>query len=158
MAVAPCERRRLFNKCRIRFHSVRSSQDRPLAVAGLSAAKRPGRGRRQIAFDFTPGQLGDVRSVAGLVDKLPKTAPVMANTPRDSDKFREFLIARSSAPVIMPNPTRENVPLFDKISHKGRNVIEGAVPRHNAIHRPGAFAPPARKACSSCGGFIESGA
>ena len=67
-----------------------------------------------------------MRSAAGLIDKLPKAAQVLAGTAYDSDKFREFLIARGSTPVINPNPTRKNIPPFDKVSYKGRNVIERA--------------------------------
>lgn len=81
---------------------------------------------RLIAFDLTPGQTGDVRSAAGLIDQLPKAAQVLADTAYDSDKFREFLIARGSTPVIKPNPTRKNIPPFDKAAYKGRNVIERA--------------------------------
>jgi putative transposase len=81
---------------------------------------------RLIAFDLTPGQMGDVRSAEGLIEKLPKAAQVLADTAYDSDKFREFLIARGSTPVIKPNPTRKKVPPFDKASYKGRNVIERA--------------------------------
>jgi transposase len=81
---------------------------------------------RLIAFDLTPGQMGDVRSAESLIDSLPKAAQVLADTAYDSDKFREFLIARGSTPVIKPNPTRKNIPPFDKASYKGRNVIERA--------------------------------
>jgi transposase len=81
---------------------------------------------RLIGFDLTPGQMGDVRSAEGLIDKLPKAARVLADTAYDSDKFREFLIARGSTPVIKPNPTRKKVPPFDKAAYKGRNVIERA--------------------------------
>ena len=81
---------------------------------------------RLIAFDLTAGQIGDVRSAAGLIGTLPKAAQVLADTAYDSDKFREFLIARGSTPVIKPNPTRKKIPPFDKTSYKGRNVIERA--------------------------------
>jgi len=47
--------------------------------------------------------MGDVRSAAGLIDKLPKAAEVLADTTYDSDKFREFLIARGSTTLIKPN-------------------------------------------------------
>jgi DDE family transposase len=57
---------------------------------------------RLIAFDVTAGQRGDVRSAPGLIEKLPKAAEVLADTAYDSDKFREFLIARGSTPVIQP--------------------------------------------------------
>ncbi len=81
---------------------------------------------RLIAFDLTPGQMGDVRSAKGLIDKLPPAAQVLADTAYDSDKFREFLVERGSTPVIKPNPTRKNIPPFDKTAYKGRNVIERA--------------------------------
>lgn len=70
--------------------------------------------------------MGDIRSAPGLIDKLPKAAQVLADAAYDSDKFREFLIARGSTPVIKPNPTRKKIPPFDKPSYKGRNVIERA--------------------------------
>ena len=79
-----------------------------------------------IAFDLSAGQIGDVRSAPGLIETLPKAAQVLADTAYDSDKFREFLIARGSTPVIKPNPTRKNIPPFDKVSYKGRNLIERA--------------------------------
>jgi transposase len=81
---------------------------------------------RLIAFSLTPGQIGDVRSAPGLIEKLPKAAQVLADAAYDSDKFREFLIERGSVPVIKPNPTRKNIPPFDKAAYKGRNVIERA--------------------------------
>lgn len=70
--------------------------------------------------------MGDVRSAKGLIDKLPPAARVMADTAYDSDKFRKFLVERGSTPVIKPNPTRKNIPSFDTIAYKGRNVIERA--------------------------------
>ena len=81
---------------------------------------------RLIGFHLTPGQMGDVRAAEGLIGKLPKAARVLADTAYDSDKFREFLLARSSVPVIKPNPTRKNIPPFDPTAYKGRNVIERA--------------------------------
>jgi hypothetical protein len=53
--------------------------------------------------------MGDVRSAAGLIDKLPKAAEVLADTTYDSDKFREFLIARGSTTLIKPNLDFSNV-------------------------------------------------
>jgi putative transposase len=50
----------------------------------------------------------------------------LADTAYDSDKFREFLAKRGSTPVIKPNPTRKNIPPFDKTAYKARNVIERA--------------------------------
>ena len=81
---------------------------------------------RLITFALTPGQMGDVRPASGLIDQLPKAAQVLADTAYDSDKFREFLMARGCTPVIKPNPTRKKIPPFDAASYKGRNVIERA--------------------------------
>jgi transposase len=81
---------------------------------------------RLIAFELTAGQMGDVRSAKGLIDPLPTAALVLADTAYDSDKFREFLTDRGSTPVIKPNPTRKNIPPFDEVAYKGRNVIERA--------------------------------
>jgi transposase len=81
---------------------------------------------RLIGFDLTPGQMGDVRAAPGLIETLPKAAQILADTACDSDKFRELLIARGSTPVIKPNPTRKKIPPFDKVTFKGRNVIERA--------------------------------
>lgn len=81
---------------------------------------------RLIGFDLTPGQMGDVRLAPDLIKTLPAAAQLLADTAYDSDKFREFLIARGSTPVIKPNPTRKKIPPFDKAAYKGRNVIERA--------------------------------
>jgi transposase len=79
-----------------------------------------------IAFDLTPGQAGEVRSATGLIETLPKAAQLLADTADDSDRVREFLIARGSTPIFKPNPTRKNITPFDKAAYKGRNVIERA--------------------------------
>ena len=81
---------------------------------------------RLIAFKLTPGQMGDVRPAEGLIVTLPVAARVLADTAYDSDKFREFLRDRGSVPIIEPNPTRKNIPPFDKTAYKARNVIERA--------------------------------
>lgn len=79
-----------------------------------------------IGFDLTSGQTGDIRPAPGLIDKLPQAAQVLADTAYDNDKFRELLIARGSAPVIKPNPTRKKIPPFDQAAYKARNIIERA--------------------------------
>jgi transposase len=110
--------------------------------------------------------MGDVRSARSLIEKLPKVALVLADTADDSDKFRKFLITRSSIPVIKPNSTRKNIPPFDEVSYKGRNVIERAfshlkdwrrvATRYDKLARN---APPSLWPYSSGGGsLIGSGA
>jgi transposase len=81
---------------------------------------------RLIAFDVTAGQMGDIRPAPGLIATLPKAAQVLADTAYDSDEFRAFLIARGTTPIIKPNPARKNIPPFDELAYKGRNVIERA--------------------------------
>jgi transposase len=81
---------------------------------------------RLIAFTLTPGQRGDIVPAKGLIETLPTATLVLADTAYDSDRFRNFLIARGSTPVIKPNPTRVNVPAFDEVAYKDRNVIERA--------------------------------
>ncbi len=57
---------------------------------------------------------------------MPTADYLLADTAYDSDAFREFLVGRGSTPVIKPNPTRKNLPSFDQLRYKGRNVIERA--------------------------------
>jgi transposase len=88
-------------------------------------------------------------------------ALVLADTAYDSGKFREFLVSRGSTPVIKPNPTRKNIPPFDKTAYKGRNVIErafshlktGAGPPRDTTNWQGIFAPLSLSPFSSGGGF-----
>jgi transposase len=81
---------------------------------------------RLIAFEITPGQKGDVRVAAGLLEPLPVASRLLADTAYDADHFRAFLTKRGSTPVILPNPTRKTVPPFERHHYKGRNVIERA--------------------------------
>jgi transposase len=59
-----------------------------------------------------------------LLEPLPPAAVLLGDTAYDSDRFRAFLIARGTTPVIRPNPTRKNRPPFDEARFKRRNVIE----------------------------------
>jgi transposase len=79
-----------------------------------------------IAFDLTPGQRGDIRPAQAVLEPLPAPAFLLADTAYDGDKFRDFLSKRGTAPVIRPNPTRKNVPEFDKSRYNDRNVMERA--------------------------------
>jgi transposase len=81
---------------------------------------------RMIAFDLTPGQRGDILPAKAVLEPLPAPAFLLADTAYDGDKFRDFLSKRGTTPVIRPNPTRKNVPEFDKSRYKDRNVIERA--------------------------------
>jgi transposase len=130
-----------FRRLRIAEHRQHNLQGTPLCGRRKRGAQAIGRSRggrttkihavanasgRLIAFDLSAGQMGDVRSAEGLIDRLPTAALVLADTAYDSDKFRAFLAERGSTPVIKPNPTRKNIPPFDKAASKARNVIERA--------------------------------
>jgi transposase len=99
---------------------------------------------RLIAFDLTPGQMGDVRSAKGLIDPLPSAARVLADTAYDSDKFRNFLIKRATTPVIKPNPNPQE---YSAVRHgrlqgtqrdrTGLLAPEGLAPCRNALRQTG---------------------
>ena len=84
------------------------------------------RAGRLIAFDITPGQRGDIRPAAALLATLPKPDYVLADTAYDGDRLRQSVEARGATAVIKPNPTRKNVPAFDKAVYRLRNLIERA--------------------------------
>ena len=86
------------------------------------------RAGRLIAFAITPGQRGDIRPAAALLATLPKPDYVLADTAYDADKLRQSLAERGAIAVLKPNPTRINVPAFDKAVYRLRNRIERALP------------------------------
>ncbi len=61
-----------------------------------------------------------------MLEALPAANRLLGDTAYDGDRFRTFLIARGTVPVIRPNPTRKNQPPFDEASYKRRNVVERA--------------------------------
>jgi transposase len=61
-----------------------------------------------------------------LLAALPKADYVLGDTAYDGDRLRAFLAERGTSAVIKPNPTRKNVPLFDKAIYRLRNLIERA--------------------------------
>ena len=79
-----------------------------------------------IGFELTPGQRGDIRVANSLLATLPKAEHVLGDTAYDGDGLRALLAERGSTAVIKPNPTRKNVPAFDKATYKLRNLIERA--------------------------------
>ena len=81
---------------------------------------------RLIGFDLTPGQRGDIRVAGTLLATLPKAAQVLGDSAYDGDLLRAFLAELGTTAVIKPNPTRSNVPLFDKTAYKLRNLIDRA--------------------------------
>lgn len=79
---------------------------------------------RPIAFEVTPGQLGDVRAALALLGPLPSGRLCLADTAYDSDGLRQFLHDRGTVPVIPNNPTRKRVHPFDKQAYRQRNLVE----------------------------------
>ena len=51
---------------------------------------------------------------------------VLGDAAYDSDALRLFLTERASTPVIQPNARRKNIPPFDTVAYKRRNLIERA--------------------------------
>jgi len=66
------------------------------------------------------------RLIAFELKPLPVATHLLADTAYDADHFCAFLSERGSSPVIPPNPTRTDVPPFDQLRYKYRNVIERA--------------------------------
>jgi transposase len=79
-----------------------------------------------IGFALTPGQRGDIRAAEALLASQPRADCVLGDTAYDGDRLRRFLAERGSIAVIKPNPTRTNVPDFDAVLYKQRNLIERA--------------------------------
>ena len=61
-----------------------------------------------------------------LLATLPKAGYLLGDTAYDGDLLRAFLAERGTTAVIKPNPTRKNVPAFDKAIYKLRNLVERA--------------------------------
>lgn len=55
---------------------------------------------------------------------VPTPKNLLADAGYDGDANREALLIHGIRPVIKPNPTRKNVPSFDKFCYKSRNQIE----------------------------------
>jgi transposase len=79
---------------------------------------------RLIAFEITPGQLGDVRVAGSLLAPMPAARLCIADTAYDSNGLRQFLSERGTQPVIPNNPTRKRFHPFDADIYKQRNLIE----------------------------------
>ena len=79
---------------------------------------------RLIAFEITPGQLGDVRVAGPLLAPMPAARLCIADTAYDSNGLRQFLSERGTQPVIPNNPTRKRFHPFDADIYKRRNLIE----------------------------------
>ncbi len=79
---------------------------------------------RLIAFALSAGQMGDIRFAMPLLSGLPSPAHLLSDTAYDGNAFRDFLLGRSTIPVIRPNPTRSQLPPFDEARCGERNVVE----------------------------------
>ena len=92
---------------------------------------------RLIAFEITPGQLGDVRVAEALLAPTPTARLCIADTAYDSDALRRFLSERGTQPVIPNNPTRKRFHPFDTAARGAEfgGVVAGQ-DRH-LLHRIG---------------------
>ena len=84
------------------------------------------RSGRLIAFDLSPGQMGDIRAAIPLLASLPAAKHVLADAAYDADRLHQFLEQRGTTPTIKQNPTRKQLKPFDKALYKSRNLIERA--------------------------------
>jgi transposase len=115
---------------------------------------------RLIAFEITPGQLGDVRVAGSLLAPIPAARLCIADTAYDSNGLRQFLSERGTQPVIPNNPTRKRFQPFYADIYKRRNLIErmfyrlkdGAASPPATTSWPPTSQPPSPSPPSSCGG------
>ena len=65
-----------------------------------------------------------MRVADALVSPLPAARLCIADAAYDSDRLRQFLIARGTTPVIPNNPRRKRLHPFDAQAYKQRNRVE----------------------------------
>ncbi len=80
--------------------------------------------RQTVAFEITPGLLGDVRVAGPLLAPMPVARLCIADTAYDSNGLRQFLSERGTQPVIPNNPTCKRFHPFDPDIYKQRNLIK----------------------------------
>ena len=90
---------------------------------------------RAVAFEITPGQLGDARAAMALLSQVSPSLSLTADTAYDSNGLRQFLLERGTTPVIPNNPTRKRLHPFDPTAYKRRNLIERAFSRLKDFRR-----------------------
>jgi transposase len=84
------------------------------------------RAGRLIGFALTPGQRATSAPHKLCSQASQGLTYVLGDTAYDGDRLRRFLAERGSTAVIRPNPTRTNIPEFDAVLYKQRNLIERA--------------------------------
>ena len=99
---------------------------------------------RLIAFEITPGQLGDVRVAGSLLAPMPAARLCIADTAYDSNGLRQFLSERGTQPVIPNNPTRKRFHPFDADiykqpqSHRAHVLsAQGLAPHRHSLRQAG---------------------
>lgn len=76
---------------------------------------------------MTGGEASDSKHLVPLMEiglDIPPPKDLLADAGYDSDANRDELLVHGTRPVIKPNPTRKNVPDFDREAYKARNKIE----------------------------------
>jgi len=79
---------------------------------------------RPIAFEVTPGQLGDIRAAIVLIAQAPAARVLAADCAYDARGLRQYLAERGTTPVIPNNPTRKHPSPFNPQLYTRRNIIE----------------------------------
>lgn len=74
-------------------------------------------------FELTPGQAGDVKRAADLLEGLP-VQTVMADTAYDAAHLIDPLHERGVTTVIPSHPTRTHPRPLDKHLYRSRNLVE----------------------------------
>ena len=74
-------------------------------------------------FELTPGQAGDVKWAAELLEGLP-VQTVMADTAYDAAHLIDPLCERGVTTVIPSHPTRKHPRPLDKHLYRSRNLVE----------------------------------
>ena len=68
--------------------------------------------------------MGDVKAAVPLLDGVNPAYFLIADTAYDSDRLRQYLLARKTVPVMPNNPTRKRKHPFDERPYRRRNIIE----------------------------------
>ena len=79
-------------------------------------------------FELTPGQAGDVKWAAELLEGLP-VQTVMADTAYDAAHLIDPLHERGVTTAIPSHPTRKHPRPLDKHLYRSRNLVEAALQR-----------------------------
>jgi transposase len=75
---------------------------------------------------LTGGEVADIHGGRALLAATVAPGCLIADKAYDADDLRHFLQSQGTKVVISPMPTRKNIPPFDPIAYRMRNIIERA--------------------------------